>query len=143
MSARTEGVQNNMRFIFNNPKFKFIRRDLRKQMTEAESLLWSKIKNKKLINYKFRRQYGIGPFIVDFYCPKLKLVIEIDGGQHNQLENIEYDNSRTEYFKSMNILVIRYWNNEVLSSIEGVYDDILNKIGSREKDILYNNEKVN
>jgi very-short-patch-repair endonuclease len=126
-----------MRFIFNNPKFKLTRSDLRKQMTEAESLLWSKIKNKQLVNYKFRRQYGIGPFIVDFYCPKLKLVIEIDGGQHNKLENIEYDNSRTEYFKSMNIIVIRYWNNEVLSSIEGVYDDILNKIRSREKDIFY------
>lgn len=131
-----------MRFIFNNPKFKFTRRDLRKQMTEAELLLWSEIKNKQLVNYKFRRQYSIGSFMVDFYCPKLKLVIEIDGAQHNKLENIEYDNSRTAYFKSMNIMVIRYWNNEVLSGIEAVYGDILSKISAREKDILYNNEKV-
>ncbi len=123
-----------MRFIFNNPNFKLIRRGLRQQMTDAELLFWSKIKNKQLCAYKFRRQYSIGPFIVDFYCPKLKLVIEIDGSQHAKLDIINYDSSRTAYFQSMNIKVIRYWNHEIMNNIEGVYIDLQEQIKKRRKE---------
>lgn len=135
--SRDRGGNKKMRFIFNNPNFKLVRRRLRKQMTEAELLFWSKIKNKQLYAYKFRRQYGIGPFIVDFYCPKLKLVIEIDGGQHAKLENIDYDKSRTAYFQSMDIKVIRYWNHEVMNNIDGVYLDLQGQIKKRIKELHF------
>jgi len=124
-----------MNFIFNNPNFKFIRRSLRKQMTEPENLLWSRLKKKQFAAYKFRRQYSIGPYIVDFYCPKLKLVIEIDGSQHLEKENIDYDQSRTAYFETMNIKVIRFWNNEVMNNLEGVHQDILEQVKIRESKI--------
>lgn len=97
-------------------------------MTDAEILLWSRLKNKQIAGYKFRRQHSIGKYIVDFYCPKLKLAIEVYGGQHNQDENIEYDKIRTQYLNSLKINVIRYWNYEVLGSIDDVLEDLENKI---------------
>lgn len=89
-------------------------------MTLAEVKLWNILKGREFTNYKFRRQHGIGPFIVDFYCPKLKLVIELDGSQHLEAKNIIYDRKRTKYFNSLNIKVIRFSNNEVLGNIAGV-----------------------
>ena len=101
-------------------------------MTDAEIFLWSKIKNKQLAGYKFRRQHSIGRYIVDFYCPKLKIVIEADGGHHNWEENIIYDEERTKYLNSLNIKVIRYWNHEVLKGIDDVLQDLENKIKDRK-----------
>lgn len=117
-----------MKFIHNNKELEVNRKKLRHNMTDAEILLWSKIKNKQLAGYRFRRQHSIGPYIADFYCPKLKLVIELDGGQHNLEENIAYDKERTAYLNALNIKVIRYWNNEVLNNINGVLEDLINKI---------------
>ncbi len=117
-----------MKFNFNNTKIKPIRRKLRHEATETERILWSRLKSRQLLGYKFRRQYSIGIFIVDFYCPELKLVIEIDGSQHSEKSSAEYDQSRTNYFRDFNITVIRYWNNDIFKNIEGVFDDLLNKI---------------
>jgi len=97
-------------------------------MTDPEIILWSRIKNRQILGLKFRRQHGIGPYIVDFYCPDIKLAIEIDGGQHNREENIIYDEERTAYLNSLNIKVIRYWNSEVLKEINNVIEDLINKI---------------
>ena len=69
---------------------------------------------------KFFRQYSIGPYILDFYCPTLKLAIELDGGQHNQPENRDYDSARSEYLKAQGIEVTRFWDNEVLHDIQSV-----------------------
>lgn len=124
------------KFIFNNPDRKITRKELRNKMTEAERLFWLMIKDRGLLRYKFRRQYGIGIFIVDFYCASLRLVIEIDGGQHNIIEGKDYDRTRSEYFKNFNIKVIRYWNNEILNNLSGVYDDLIDKIKLREKELL-------
>ena len=90
-------------------------------MPKAEIILWSVLKGKKMKGYKFRRQHGIGSFIVDFYCPELKLAIELDGSQHLEQENLEYDKKRTQYLNSLNIKVIRFLNNEVLNNIGEVY----------------------
>ena len=117
-----------MKFNFNNTKIKPVRRKLRHEATEAEIFLWKKLKNKQCGGYKFRRQYSIGPFIVDFYCPALRLVVEIDGIQHGDKNQAEYDQSRTNYFRDFHITVIRYWNNDIFKNIEGVFDDLLNKI---------------
>lgn len=109
------------KFLFNNPNRKIQRRHLRAQMTEAELKLWSKIRKKRL-GYGFRRQYSIGPYIVDFYCPRKRLVIELDGKQHQDTQ--EYDEYRTEYFKSLNMKVVRFWNKEVLKDINKVVKKI-------------------
>jgi adenine-specific DNA-methyltransferase len=69
---------------------------------------------------KFFRQYSIGPYILDFYCPSAKLAVELDGGQHNQFENKEYDAARSEYLKVLGIEVMRFWNNEVLLDIQSI-----------------------
>jgi len=113
-------------YQYNDPKFKARRQELRVNQTNYEYILWSKLRNRQCGGYRFFRQYGLGPYIVDFYCPKLRLSIELDGGQHAQQE--EYDRIRTEYIKANEIIELRFWNNEVKENIEGVYEQILNFI---------------
>ncbi len=79
---------------------------------------------------KFFRQYSIGPYILDFYCPTMKLAVELDGGQHNQRENKEYDLVRSEYLKAQAIDVIRFWNHEVLINMQGVFAELALKVTS-------------
>ena len=77
---------------------------------------------------KFFRQYSIGPYILDFYCPTVKLAVELDGGQHNQSDKRERDAARSEYLKAQGIDVMRFWNNEVLLEIESVLSKLALKI---------------
>ena len=100
-------------------------RNLRKNMTEQERMLWQYLRKRSINNFKFRRQYPIGNYIVDFACLEKRLVIEIDGGQHNQSDNILYDQNRTQYIEKCGYKVIRFWNNEIENNIEGVYEEIL------------------
>lgn len=109
--------------LYNNDSAKEKRRALRKSQTDAERKIWNILRNKQINNLKFFRQYSVGKFILDFYCPEKRLAIEIDGGQHS--ENIDYDNKRTRELNNFDIKVIRFWNNEVLQNIEGVYENIL------------------
>ena len=102
----------------------------RKNPTCAEKRLWAEVlRNKQFFGYKFLRQKPIENYITDFYCRKLKLIIEVDGDQH--AENKEYDEIRTSVLNSHGIKVIRYWNNEVMSNLEGVYEDLTRKIKKR------------
>ena len=96
-------------------------RNLRKNSTPQERLLWQIFRNHNFYGYEIRRQSPIGNYIVDFVCRDKKIIIEIDGGQHNELQNILNDNIRTEYLKSKGYKVIRFWNNEIDNNIEGVY----------------------
>ncbi|MDX2113617.1 MAG: class I tRNA ligase family protein [Alphaproteobacteria bacterium] len=98
---------------------------LRKASTEAERKLWDYLCGKKLEGYKFRRQHPIGHFITDFYCASAKLVIELDGGHHNEEDNAAYDNERTAFLESAGYRVLRFWNNDVMKNINGVIDRIL------------------
>lgn len=100
-------------------------RSLRKNMTEQERKLWQYLRKRSINNFKFRRQYPIGNYIVDFACLEKRLVIEIDGGQHNQSDNILYDQNRTQYIEKCDYKVIRFWNNEIENNIKGVYEEIL------------------
>ena len=111
-----------MRYLYNNKRLKTFRRKLRKNQTKEEQLLWRHLRGKQL-GERFFRQYSIGRYIADFYCPKARLVIELDGSQH--LSNQKYDKKRTQYFNSIDIKVIRFWNSEVGSNIEGVLQKIL------------------
>ncbi len=86
-------------------------------MTEEEIILWSVLKNNKW-GYKFRRQHSIDRFIADFFCPLKRLIIELDGGQH--LDNKEADQERTNYFESLGITVIRFWNSEIKNNLNRV-----------------------
>ena len=97
-----------------------IARNLRKNATIQERRLWNLLKNRQFHNLKFKRQQPIGDYIVDFICKVAKIIIEIDGGQHNEPENIEYDKTRTEYLNTLGYKVIRFWNNEIYENIEGV-----------------------
>jgi very-short-patch-repair endonuclease len=97
-------------------------------MTDAERLLWSKVRMRQLKDFIFYRQKPIGVYIADFYCPRAKLVIEVDGGQHFKDDNIEYDRLRNEYLASLGLRVLRFTNTEVLGNIEGVVDKVLEEM---------------
>ncbi len=95
---------------------------LRKDMTMAEKKLWAQLRKKRFSNLRFRRQFVLGKYIVDFISLEPKIIIEVDGSQH--AEQINYDLKRTAYLESMGYKVLRYWNNEVLGNIETVLEDI-------------------
>jgi len=94
--------------------------ELRHAETEAEQIIWSWLRTKKLNGVKFRRQEPIGKYIVDFVSFEKKLIIEIDGGQHSLEENRINDTVRTEWLQSQGFRLIRFWNNEVSSNLDGV-----------------------
>ncbi|MBI1776613.1 MAG: endonuclease domain-containing protein [Proteobacteria bacterium] len=93
-------------------------RKLRRNMTEAESRLWTALRHHQLDGFKFRRQHAIGPYVLDFYCEPLKLVVEVDGGQHN--DAIAHDAARTAWLEARGCRVLRFWNNEDLGNLSGV-----------------------
>ncbi len=99
-------------------------RGLRKRQTDAERALWSELRNKQIEGVKFRRQQPIGPYIVDFVSLERKLIIEIDGGQHNERKVREEDQEREEWLKEKGYQTLRFWNNDVLTNIEGVLERI-------------------
>ena len=96
-------------------------RTLRRNATDAEALLWSRLRDRRLAGHKFRRQHPIGPYIADFACPDARLVIELDGGQHSP----ETDAARTAYIEEQGYMVLRFWNNEALGNPDGVLETIL------------------
>ena len=106
-------------------KLNIIARTLRKNQTPQEKILWCLVRNSQIKGLKFRRQYPIGDYIVDFICKDIKLIIEIDGGQHNTPEGIEYDNKRNQYLKNKGYKVLRFWNHEIDNNLQGVYEIIL------------------
>lgn len=99
-------------------------KELRKQMTPAEKLLWTKLNNKQVLGLKFRRQHPIDIFIVDFYCHKAKLVIEIDGEYHKDKSVSEYDKGRTSELEQYGLTVVRFTNKEVLNDVGLVINQI-------------------
>ena len=104
---------------------KQLSRQLRENMTDAERHLWAKIRMKQLKGYQFYRQKPIGDYIVDFFCPRAKLVIGIDGSQHLSDEKAEYDRIRDEYMSSLSLRVLRFTNTDVVKRIEGVVESII------------------
>lgn len=101
---------------------------LRKNETEAEKILWERLRNNQLKGYKFRRQHPISLFIADFYCHQLKLIIEIDGEYHHLPEQIEKDLERTQILESNGLQLIRFTNEEVQENLEDVIAKITLKI---------------
>jgi len=102
---------------------------LRESQTHAEEVLWEELRNKKL-GVKFRRQHPIAKYIVDFYCYKFKLVIELDGEYHNNKQQKSNDDFRTQELRSLGLKVIRFTNAEVLNNLSGVIKSIRETISS-------------
>jgi very-short-patch-repair endonuclease len=98
-------------------------RVLRKNQTDAESLLWHHLRDRRLAGHKFRRQHPIGAFIADFVCVEHRIVVELDGGQHSL--RVEDDNRRSAFLKSKGYEVVRFWNHEVLKDTQAVLEFIL------------------
>ena len=111
--------------------------NLRKNQTESETLLWSKLRSRQLAGFKFRRQHPIGHCILDFYCTNAHLAIEIDGGQHSENKNCLKDEFRTEYLKGNGIQVIKFWKNDGLENLE----DVVSEIEATLIDILAENNE--
>ncbi len=104
-----------------------IARKLRKQNTDAELRLWYYLRAKRTLSLKWRRQHPIPPYVADFYCHQARLVVELDGGQHDA----EQDLRRTVYIRSQGIEIIRFWNHDVLLSTDAVMDEILRVVLER------------
>ncbi|WP_020560781.1 endonuclease domain-containing protein [Thiofilum flexile] len=109
--------------IFNQPRYKERRQDLRRNITPAEQALWQMLRGKQM-GVKFRRQHGIDHYIVDFYCPEQKLVIEVDGDSHFTEDAQEYDRIRDAYLYSLGLRVLRFTNEQVMEELESVCEVI-------------------
>lgn len=116
-----------MKYLVNQSKELNKRRILRRNQTYAEKLLWNHLRNKQL-GYKFRRQVSIGSYVVDFYCPKVKLAIEIDGNSHYEPKAITYDKIRTEWINYLGIRIIRFTNQEVYDNADDIVSIIKNSL---------------
>jgi len=115
--------------LYNDPSTKLDRHCLRKNATDAERKLWSILRSRQMAGLKFFRQYSVGPYTLDFYCPERRLAIEVDGGQHQDVYGQQHDADRDKYLKDLNIRVIRFWNNDVLQNVEAVGQRITEQAG--------------
>ena len=104
--------------------------ELRNNTTEAENILWNELKNRKVFKVKFRRQHPIDIFIADFYCHKYKLVVEVDGGIHSDIEVQERDDGREHDIEKLGIKILRFTNSEIMTDIQTVKQRILDEIKS-------------
>ncbi|QNP49946.1 endonuclease domain-containing protein [Diaphorobacter aerolatus] len=103
-------------------------RALRQNSTDAEHMLWQKLRSRQIDGVKFRRQHPVGSYFVDFACVPKRLAIELDGGQHAHGSAIVYDEHRTLFLKSAGWQVLRFWNHEVIGNLEGVLEVILHAL---------------
>ena len=105
------------------------KRLLRSEMTSSERRLWSRLRAKQFFGLKFRRQHGIGPYIVDFYCPERLMVIEVDGDVHAEESRKQKDQQREKNLRNLGLQIVRYTNDEILNRLDGVLEDLKIKLG--------------
>jgi very-short-patch-repair endonuclease len=122
LKGGTGGITKTM--LFYNTKLKKLSYQLRLNMTDAEKLLWSKVRRKQLKGYQFYRQRTIGDYIVDFYCPRANLIIELDGGQHYTEEGMHKDTIRDVYMEGQGYNVLRFSDRELFENLKGVIERI-------------------
>ncbi len=112
-----------------NKNLKPLARQLRSSLTKAENIFWQKVRHKQLLGCQFYRQKTLGNYIVDFYCPAKKLVVELDGSQHYDPDYQILDQQRSAYLHQLGLKVLRYNNNEVLQNIQGVINHLIAEMG--------------
>jgi len=110
---------------------RIIRRDLRHNMTPSEARMWKALKSKNIEGVVFRRQFSVGPYVLDFYCPQLKLCIEVDGGVHDSYEAYRKDCLRTKYLNRLGIEVVRYKNRELLVGLDQIVAELKSIVRGR------------
>ena len=121
-SPLPSGERVRVRGSHGDPKIRTRARALRAVPTDAEARLWTQLRNRRLRDFRFARQYAIGPYFADFVCRDRWLVVELDGGQHSGSRS---DEIRTEYMNSLGYSVLRFWNTDVLQGMDGVLTSIL------------------
>lgn len=114
-----------------NQRLKTLSRNLRNNLTDSERILWSKLRRKQILGIPFHRQKPIGEYIVDFYASRVNLVIEIDGSQHLEDEQVQKDKLRDEYLRGQGLEVLRFYNIDIFKNIDGVLEVIYNFINQR------------
>jgi very-short-patch-repair endonuclease len=113
-----------MALHYNKSVMKLRRKSLRKNLSKAEAIMWKHLSRRQMHGCKFRRQYSIDQYVVDFYCPRLKLAIEVDGDSHFTSEVKSSDAVRQQFIESFGIRFLRFTNLDVLENIDGVYQQI-------------------
>jgi very-short-patch-repair endonuclease len=114
---------------FNRTKFKTaLARRLRRDSTDVEMRLWQKLRNRQ-VGADFRRQHPVGPYVLDFYCPALRLAIELDGGQHARAPHEMRDHLRDRWLSERGVTMLRFWNSDVTQNVRGVLEAIALKVG--------------
>lgn len=126
--------------FYNNQNQKDRRRELRGNQTEAEKILWQKLRARQINKLKFYRQYSVGPYILDFFCPQIRLAVELDGEYHKETET--YDKERENFLGDKNIATIRFWNSEVLNDSEKVLKEIRKKTENLPLDFHYHESRT-
>ncbi|MCP1660763.1 endonuclease domain-containing protein [Neisseria perflava] len=118
-------------FAHDNPLLLQPAKNMRREMTEAERVLWFHLRANRLGGYKFRRQQPLGAYIADFVCTRPKLIIEADSGQHT--EQTAYDNTRSKWFEAQGFTVLRFWNHEILQQTAAVLEQIFQTLQALSK----------
>src|SRR5271157_5890117 len=122
-----------MTLHFNRSTEKNKRRRLRNSMPDAEVILWSRLKGRQLLGCKFRRQYSVGSFVIDFFSVEIKLGIELDGDSHFQTGAPEYDRKRQQFIESFGIRIVRILNTDVYENLDGVLEMIGREVLERRE----------
>ena len=125
-----------MTLLYNKIETNDRRKELRSRITPAEKKLWGYLRGSQFKGFKFRRQHSIGDYIVDFYCPKLRLVVEVDGDSHFSDEAIKYDKRRDNFINFFKINCLRFTNQEVNQDMEGVLYKLEKFIGDHPQPLL-------
>lgn len=118
-----------MSYLYSPKGTEKFRKALRNDMPHPEKVLWGALRNQQL-GVRFRRQYGVGKYVLDFYAPSIRLGIEADGDSHFQEDAEEYDEERTKFLASQNITVLRFTNLEIVNALDGVVEKIEKEIES-------------
>lgn len=126
-----------MRGMKISSKKKVFARYLRKAQTDAEQLLWRKLRNRQFLGIKFRRQQPIGDFIVDFVSFEKRLIVEVDGGQHNEAGYLYRDCLRTRFLEDCGFTVVRFWNNEIMDNLNEVLETLTLALSRRERETRF------
>lgn len=130
-----------MNYLYNDRRLRDRRRELRKNMTDAETKLWGRVRMRRVNGYKFLRQYSVGPYILDFFCVALQLGIEVDGQFHGDTDNASYDMKRAEFLSSHGIELIRFWNHEVEGNLDLIVVRLEEKMRTVENSPLEEGEQ--
>jgi very-short-patch-repair endonuclease len=124
LAAASSVMADRPRSIYNNPKKKDRRKKLRNEGTAAEAILWTYLQKRQVLGKRFRRQYSIGPYVVDFYCPECSLIVELDGARHFSILREDYEEERTRYLQKKNLQILRFENRVLRENAESVLETI-------------------